>query len=84
MMRLNPENPIIYGANGTKISPMRVTELFLSAQPQFSCLSELIKFLTQVFTTVMQQETAVHGKELLITEEKVSEICLSLSGFLTK
>jgi hypothetical protein len=49
MMRLAPENPTIYCANGTKLPPMRVTESFLSAQPQFSRLSELIEFLTTVF-----------------------------------
>lgn len=48
MMRLAPENPIIYCANGTKLPPMSVTESFLSTQPQFSRLSELIAFLTGV------------------------------------
>jgi hypothetical protein len=48
-MRLAPENPIIYCANGTNLPPMRVTESFLSTQPQFSRLSELIVFLTAVF-----------------------------------
>lgn len=84
MMRLDPENPIIYCANGTKTSPMRITESFLLAQPHFRCLSELTKFLTGVFQIVIQQETAGHDKELLITEGKMSEIRLSLSGFLTK
>jgi hypothetical protein len=49
MMRLDPETPIIYYANGTNLPPMKVTESFLSTQPQFSQLSELIAFLTAVF-----------------------------------
>jgi hypothetical protein len=35
MMRLDPENPIVYCANGTKLPPMGVTESFLATQPQF-------------------------------------------------
>jgi hypothetical protein len=49
MMRLDPETPIIYCANGTNLPPMKVTESFLSTQPQFSRLSELIAFLTAAF-----------------------------------
>jgi hypothetical protein len=49
MMRLDPETPIIYCTNGTNLPPMRVTESFLSTQPQFSRLRELIAFLTAVF-----------------------------------
>jgi hypothetical protein len=49
MMRLDPETPIIYCTSGTNLPPMRVTESFLSIQPQFSRLSELIAFLTAVF-----------------------------------
>jgi hypothetical protein len=49
MMRLDPETPIIYCANGTNLPPMKVTESFLSTQPQFSRLRELIAFLTAVF-----------------------------------
>jgi hypothetical protein len=45
MMRLDPEQPIIYCANGTNLPPMRVTEEFLATQPQFSCLNDLIEFL---------------------------------------
>lgn len=48
MMRLDPEKPVIYCADGTKLPPMGVTESFLSTQPQFSRLSDLIIFLTKV------------------------------------
>jgi hypothetical protein len=48
MMRLDPENPIIYCANGTNLPPMKVNESFLSTQPQFSRLSTFIMFLTTV------------------------------------
>ncbi len=48
MMRLDPENPVIYCANGTNLPPMKVTESFLSTQPQFSQLSDFIMFLTAV------------------------------------
>jgi hypothetical protein len=49
MMRLDPNNPIIYCANGTKVPPLRVTESFLSTQTQFSRLSDLITLLAAVF-----------------------------------
>jgi hypothetical protein len=48
MMRLDPENPIVYCANGTNLPPMKVNESFLSTQPQFSRLSTFIMFLTTV------------------------------------
>ncbi len=57
MMRLDPKNPIIYCANGTNLPPMRVTESFLSIQPQFSRLSELITFINTVFYQIDQQRT---------------------------
>jgi hypothetical protein len=62
MMRLSPENPIIYCANGTKLPPIKVTESFLSTQPQFSRLSELIIFLTAVFQQGMQAIPVSSGK----------------------
>lgn len=34
MMRLDPENPIFYCANGTNLPPIKVTESFLSTQAQ--------------------------------------------------
>jgi hypothetical protein len=46
MMRLEPERPIVYVANGTNLPPLLVTESFLSTQPQFSSLSDLIVWLT--------------------------------------
>ncbi|MFM2314979.1 MAG: hypothetical protein RLZZ04_4255 [Cyanobacteriota bacterium] len=74
MMRLDPDNPTIYCANGTKLPPMKVTESFLSTQPQFRRLSDFIEFLTRVCQPGIQQETAGHNQELLISEAKVSEI----------
>jgi hypothetical protein len=50
MMRLDPENPIVYCANGTKLPPLGVTESFLAThQPQFKRSSDLIAFLTAIF-----------------------------------
>ncbi|PSB59599.1 hypothetical protein C7B77_00405 [Chamaesiphon polymorphus CCALA 037] len=49
MMRLDPENPIVYCANGTKLPPLGVTESFLSTQPQFNRANDLITFLIAVF-----------------------------------
>lgn len=59
MMRLDPEQPIVYCANGTKLPPMRVTESFLSTQPQFSRLSDLIAFLTAVCQQGIQPISAI-------------------------
>jgi hypothetical protein len=58
MMRLDSETPTIYCANGTNLPPMRVTESFLSTQPQFIRLSELIAFLTAVFQPKIHSITA--------------------------
>ena len=49
MMRLDPEQPTIYCANGTNLPPMGVTESFLATQPQCSRLSSLAISLTKVF-----------------------------------
>ncbi|BDI20796.1 hypothetical protein ANSO36C_65980 (plasmid) [Nostoc cf. commune SO-36] len=46
MMRLDRDNPILYCANGTNLPPMKVTEAFLSTQPQFNRLSGFMTFLT--------------------------------------
>jgi hypothetical protein len=54
MMRLDPEQPTIYCADGTNLPPMKVTESFLSAQPQFSRLSSLIVFLENMFRRGIQ------------------------------
>lgn len=64
MMRLDPEKPIIYCANGTKLPPMKVTESFLSVQPQFSQLSNLIEFMTAVCQQSIQP--IVKNQEMLI------------------
>jgi hypothetical protein len=49
MMRLEPKNSIVYCADGTQLPPMKVTESFLSTQPQFSQFGELIAFLGVLF-----------------------------------
>lgn len=54
MMRLDAEQPIVYGANGTRLPPMGVSESFLSTQPQFNCLSDLIAFLIVCCQQVVQ------------------------------
>lgn len=46
MMRLNAEQPTLYCANGTNLPPMKVTEAFLSTQPQFTHLGDFVAFLT--------------------------------------
>ena len=62
MMRLDPEKPTIYCANGTKLPPLKVTESFLSTQTQFSRLSDFIAFLTAVFQPGIQSTTQSHKK----------------------
>jgi hypothetical protein len=64
MMRLDPEIPIIYCASGTNLPPMKVTESFLSTQPQFSQLSELISFLTAVFQQAIQPMATSQEKSI--------------------
>jgi hypothetical protein len=54
MMRLDAEQPIVYGANGTRLPPMGVSESFLSTQPQFNCLNDLIAFLIVCCQQVVQ------------------------------
>jgi hypothetical protein len=58
MMCLDPEQPIIYCANGKKLPPMGVTESFLSTQPQFSQLTDLITFLTACCQLLIKTITA--------------------------
>jgi hypothetical protein len=55
MMRLDSENPILYCAKGTNLPPIKVTEPFLSTQPQFSRLSSFITFLTVCCQQQIQQ-----------------------------
>ncbi len=62
IMRLDPNNPIIYYANGTKLPPIKVTESFLATQPHFSRLSDFIAFLTAVFQPGIQSVTSSQGK----------------------
>lgn len=61
MMRLDIDKPVIYCANGGNLPPMRVTESFLSTQPQFSCLGELIEFLIAVFQQDVQSTSVNQG-----------------------
>lgn len=49
MVRLGEESPMVYFANGTNLPPMRVTESFLSTQPQCTKLSDLVTFLIDCF-----------------------------------
>jgi hypothetical protein len=65
LMRLDLETPIIYCASGTNLPPMRVTESFLSTQPQFSQLSELISFLKAVFQQGIQSIAASQDGSIL-------------------
>jgi hypothetical protein len=58
MMRLDPVQLIVYCANGTNLPPMRVTESFLSTQPKFSQLSDLISYLTAVCQQGIQSSKA--------------------------
>jgi hypothetical protein len=62
MMRLDPERPIIYCANGTNLPPMNVTESFLATQPQFSQLRLFIAFLTDIFQQGMQTHSTNSGE----------------------
>lgn len=54
MMRLDPQQPIVHCANGTKLPPIGVTESFLATQPQFKQSSDLIAFLTALFQDRIQ------------------------------
>jgi hypothetical protein len=67
MMRLDPENPIVYCANGTKLPPLGVTESFLATQPQFNRSSDLIEFLSAVFQDRIQS-IAIADNNLLDCE----------------
>lgn len=64
MMRLDPEYPIVYCANGTKLPPMGVTESFLATQPQFNRASDLMSFLTAVFQEPIQSIAIADDKSL--------------------
>jgi hypothetical protein len=74
VMRLSPENPIIYCANGTKLPPIKVTESFLATQPQFSRLSELIVFLTAVFQQRIQRIPVISGKPITAIDCELNPI----------
>lgn len=54
MMRLDTEQPTLYCANGTNLPPMKVTEVFLSTQLQFTRLSHLITLLTNCLQPAVQ------------------------------
>lgn len=54
MMRLDPAQPTLYCANGTNLPPMKVTEAFLSTQPQFTQLNDLVALLTNCCQQTVQ------------------------------
>jgi hypothetical protein len=64
MMRLDPKNPIVYCANGTKLPPLSVTESFLATQPQFNRSSDLIAFLSAVFQNQVRSIAIVDNNRL--------------------
>jgi hypothetical protein len=78
MMRLDPDKPIIYCANGTKIPPILVTESFLATQPQFDRSSDLITFLTSVFEQGTQPSIGQAGS---ISKENLLDCELNLTQF---
>jgi hypothetical protein len=58
MVRLNPNHPAFYYADGTGIPPLWVTEDFLSKQVRFDSLSDLIQFLTDRCQQALQPVTS--------------------------
>jgi hypothetical protein len=54
LMRLDPAQPTLYCANGTNLPPMKVTATFLSNQPQFAELSDLVALLTDCCQQTVQ------------------------------
>lgn len=54
MMQLDAKQPTLYCANGTNLPPMKVTEAFLSTQPQFNGLSNLVALLSDCFRQAVQ------------------------------
>jgi len=61
-MRLDGEESILYCANGTNLPPMKVTEAFLSTQPQFARLRDFATFLA-VCCQQAVQPYPVHPEE---------------------
>lgn len=57
MVRLDPDHPAVYYADGTGVPPLWVTEDFLAKQVQFAQLSDLIDVLTQACQKVIQPIT---------------------------
>jgi hypothetical protein len=73
MMRLDAQLTV-YCANGANLPPIRVTETFLSTQPQFSRLSNLVEFLIS-FCQQIQLTSASHGdREMNVIDCKVNQI----------
>ncbi|GAP99770.1 hypothetical protein [Leptolyngbya sp. NIES-2104] len=74
MMRLDAENPIVYCANGTKLPPMKVTEAFLSTQPQFRNLNDAIAVLAQWFLSETNQKSSINEDDAQLDLGKLAQI----------
>jgi hypothetical protein len=80
MMRLDPDKPVIYCANGTKLPPMLVTEEFLATQPQFNQLSDLITLLTSVCQQGIQPLPSQAGS-IATSKENLLDCQFNLTQF---
>lgn len=75
MMRLDPDKPIIYCVNGTKLPPLRITETFLLTQYQFSRLSDFIAFLIAVFQLRIQSVAPINEIDCEIESTQWKQLC---------
>lgn len=73
MMRLDAEQSIVYCANGTKMPPIKVTELFLSTQTQFCQLSDLIAFLTACCQKAVQPTVLTDATDAIDCEVNLTQ-----------
>jgi hypothetical protein len=73
MMRLDAEQSIVYCANGTKMPPIKVTELFLSTQTQFCQLSDLIAFLTACCQKAVQPTVLTDATDAIDCEMNLTQ-----------
>lgn len=73
MMRLDAEQSIVYCANGTKIPPIKVTELFLSTQTHFCQLSDLIAFLTACCQKAVQPTVLTDATDAIDCEVNLTQ-----------
>jgi hypothetical protein len=79
MMRLDLDRPIAYCADGTNLPPMKITESFLSTQPQFSSLIELLTFLNAVFQqevspVLMSQANSIDTIDLELNSAQIEKL----------